>query len=101
MRTADTETLIRQLAGRTRPVQPLARPGVRAVSWLAIAVPAALLVVVMTTGRGDWVSRLLMPRVIGEETFALATGILAAIAGAALPALWAARATVVEVLHAE
>jgi putative ABC transport system permease protein len=31
----------------------------------------------------------------------LATGILAAIAGAALPALWAARATVVEVLHAE
>src|ERR1700686_4534243 len=29
---------------------------------------------------GDWVSRLLMPRVVSEEAFALATGILAAIA---------------------
>jgi len=52
----------------------------RAAAWLAIAVPAALLVVVMMTGRGDWVSRLLMPRVISEEIFALATGVLAAIA---------------------
>src|SRR5258705_478255 len=33
MRTADTETLIRQLAGRTPPVRPLARPGVRAAAW--------------------------------------------------------------------
>jgi hypothetical protein len=32
------------------------------------------------TGRGDWASRLLMSRVIGEEIFALATGVLAAIA---------------------
>jgi hypothetical protein len=80
MRTTDTETLIRELADRTPPVQPLARPGVRAAAWLAIAVPAALLAVVMMTGRGDWVSRLLMPRVISEEIFALATGILAAIA---------------------
>jgi hypothetical protein len=76
----DTETLIRELADRIPPVQPLARPGVRAAAWLAIAVPAALLVVVMMTGRGDWVSRLGMPRVISEEIFALATGILAAIA---------------------
>jgi hypothetical protein len=52
----------------------------RAAAWLAIAVPAALLAVVMMTGRGDWVSRLLMPRVISEEIFALATGVLAAIA---------------------
>jgi hypothetical protein len=80
MRTTDTETLIRELADRTPRVQPLARPGVRAAAWLAIAVPAALLVVVMMPGRGDWVSRLLMPRVISEEIFALATGILAAIA---------------------
>jgi hypothetical protein len=80
MRTRDTETLIRELADRIPPVQPLARPGVRAAAWLAIAVPAALLVVVMMTGRGDWVSRLGMPRVISEEIFALATGILAAIA---------------------
>jgi hypothetical protein len=80
MRTTDTETLIRELADRTPPVEPLARPGIRAAAWLAIAVPAALLAVVMMTGRGDWVSRLLMPRVISEEIFALATGILAAIA---------------------
>jgi hypothetical protein len=80
MRTTDTETLIRELADRTPPVQPLARPGMRAAAWLAIAVPAALLVVVMMTGRDDWVSRLLIPRVISEEIFALATGILAAIA---------------------
>ena len=80
MRTTDTETLIRELADRTPPVEPLARPGMRAAAWLAIAVPAALLVVVMMTGRGDWVSRLLMPRVISEEIFALATGVLAAIA---------------------
>src|SRR5258707_762651 len=80
MRTTDTETLIRELADRTPPVEPLARPGMRAAAWLAIAVPAALLAVVMMTERGDWVSRLLMPRVISEEIFALATGILAAIA---------------------
>lgn len=80
MRTTDTEMLIRELAGRTRRVQPLARPGMRAAAWLAIAVPSALLVMVMMPGRGDWVSRLLMPRVVSEEAFALATGILAAVA---------------------
>ena len=80
MRTTDTETLIRELAGRTLPVRPLARPGVRAAAWLAIAVPSALLVVVMMPGRGDWVSRLLLPRVVSEEAFALTTGMLAAIA---------------------
>jgi hypothetical protein len=80
MRTADTETLIRQLAGRTPAVRRLARPEVRAAAWLALAVPSALLVVVMMTAHGDWVSRLSTPRVIGEEVFALATGVLAAIA---------------------
>jgi hypothetical protein len=80
VRATNTETLIRALAGQTSRVQPLARPWVRAVAWLAIAVPSALLVVVMMPGRGDWVSRLLLPRVISEEAFALATGILAAIA---------------------
>ena len=76
----DTDTLIRELAERSQPVRSLAPPWVRAAAWLAIAVPSALLVVIMMPGRGDWVSRLLMPRVIGEEVFALATGILAAIA---------------------
>jgi len=80
MRTADTETLIRELAGRTQPVRPLGRPSMRAASWLAMAVPSALLVVVVMTAHGDWVSRLLMPRVIGEEVFALTTGVLAAFA---------------------
>jgi hypothetical protein len=80
MRTTDTETLIRELASRKLRVRPLARPWVRAAAWLGIAVPSALLVVVMMSVHGDWVSRLLMPRVIGEEAFALATGILAAIA---------------------
>ena len=80
MRTADTETLIRELTGRTPPVRPLARPGVRAATWLAIAVPSALLIMVMMPGHRDWVSRLLLPRVISEEAFALSTGILAAVA---------------------
>jgi hypothetical protein len=80
MRTVDTETLIRRLAGRTPPVRPLARPVVRTAGWLALAVPSALLVMVVMAAHGDWVSRLLMPRVIGEEVFALATGVLAAIA---------------------
>jgi hypothetical protein len=78
--TMDTDTLIRELAEGARPVRSLARPWVRATVWLAIAVPSALLVVVVMPGRGDWISRLVMPRVIGEEVFALATGILAAIA---------------------
>jgi hypothetical protein len=78
--TRDTDTLIRELAEGAHPVQSLARPWVRAAAWLAIAVPSALLVVIMMSGRGDWVSRLLMPRVISEEVFALATGICAAIA---------------------
>ncbi len=80
MRTADTEILIRDLAGQSSGVQPLARPAVRAATWLAIAVPSALLVMVMMPGHRDWVSRLLLPRVISEEAFALSTGILAAIA---------------------
>jgi hypothetical protein len=80
MSATNTETLIRALAGQTPRGQPLARPWMRAVAWLAIAVPSALLVVVMMPGRGDWVSRLLLPRVVGEEAFALTTGILAAIA---------------------
>lgn len=80
MRITDTETLIRELAGRTSPVRPLARPWVRAAAWLAIAVPSALLVVVMMSVHGDWVSRLLMPRVLSEEAFALATGVFAAVA---------------------
>jgi hypothetical protein len=80
MRTTDTETLIRDLAGRTPRVRPLARPWVRAAAWLGIALPSALLVAVAMSVHGDWVSRLLMPRVVSEEAFAVATGILAAIA---------------------
>src|SRR5260370_27345743 len=78
MRSIDSDTLIRELAGQPSRVQPLARPAVRAAAWLAIAVPSALLVMVTMPGHRDWVSRLLMPRVISEEAFALATGILAA-----------------------
>jgi hypothetical protein len=80
MRTTDTEALIRELADRATLVRPLARPWTRAAAWLGIAVPSALLVVVMISVHGDWASRLLLPRVVGEEAFALTTGILAAIA---------------------
>ena len=58
----DTDTLIRELASGVRPVRSLARPWVRAAVWLAIAVPSALLVMVMMPNRSDWVSRLSMPR---------------------------------------
>jgi hypothetical protein len=80
MRTTDTGALIRELADRATLVRPLARPWARAAAWLGIAVPSALLVVVMISVQGDWVPRLLLPRVVGEEAFALTTGILAAIA---------------------
>jgi hypothetical protein len=80
MRTTDTETLIRELADRTARVRPLARPWVRAAAWLGIGAPSALLVVVIMSVHADWMSRLLMPRVVSEEAFALATGMLAAIA---------------------
>jgi hypothetical protein len=59
---------------------PAACTAVGAAAWLGIAVPSALLVVVMMSVHGDWVTRLLMPRVVSEEAFALATGIVAAIA---------------------
>jgi hypothetical protein len=80
MKTTDTETLIRELSRRTPVVLPLARPWVRAAAWLGIGAPSALLVVVMMSAHGDWVSRLLMPRVLSEEAFALATAIFAAVA---------------------
>ena len=80
MITIDTETLIQELAGGTGRVRPLPRPWVRAAVWLAIAVPSALLLVVLISSHADWVSRLVLPRVIGEEVFALATGVFAAIA---------------------
>jgi hypothetical protein len=80
MRATDTETLIRELADQAPRLRPLARPWVRAAAWLAIAVPPALLAAVMMSRHGDWASRLLLPRVVGEEAFAVATGALAAIA---------------------
>jgi hypothetical protein len=80
MRTTDTEALIRELAGGPVLVQPLARPAIRVATWLAIALPSALLVMVVMPGNREWVTRLLLPRVIGEEAFALSTGILAAVA---------------------
>jgi hypothetical protein len=80
MTLSETEALIADLAGRNRPVRPLARPWVRATLWLAIALPSALLVMVTITTHGDWTSRLLLRRVIGEEVFALSTGLLAAVA---------------------
>jgi len=80
MTPIETEALIADLAGRNRPVRPLARPWVRATLWLAIALPSALLVMVTITTHGDWTSRLLLRRVIGEEVFALSTGLLAAVA---------------------
>jgi hypothetical protein len=80
MSLSETEALIADLAGRNRPVRPLARPWVRATLWLAIAFPSALLVMATITTHGDWTSRLLLRRVIGEEIFALSTGLLAAVA---------------------
>jgi len=80
MTTTDTDTLIRTLTRGGGPMRPLPAPCRRAATWLAIAVPSAVAVVIMMSAHGDWVSRLLMRRVIGEEIFALATGVSAAIA---------------------
>ena len=80
MRTADTETLIAELAGETTSVRPLAQPWKRAGRWLGIAVPSALALIIIMSAHDDWTTRLLLPRVLSEEAFALATGILASIA---------------------
>src|SRR5712692_1361324 len=78
--SSHTEALIRQLAERSAPVRPLARPSVRAALWLAIAVPAVALMTVVMHPRSDVVLKLATPRYLSEEAFALVTSVLAAVA---------------------
>ena len=52
----------------------------RAAAWLGLSVPAAVFVMLLMLPQSDLVFRFSTPRVLSEEVFALATGVLAAIA---------------------
>jgi len=78
--TRDTEGLIRQMADHAGPIRPLAAPWVRAMTWLGIAGPAVVVMAIAMLPQSDLVSKFSTPRYLGEEVFALATGVLAAIA---------------------
>jgi hypothetical protein len=53
---------------------------VRAAAWLAVAAPAVGLMAFLMLPSAGLMSKLTTPRYLGEEAFALATGVLAAIA---------------------
>jgi hypothetical protein len=75
-----TETLIGKLAENARPVRPLPRPYLRALAWLAIALPAVAAVVLMISPRPDLLERLGDARFVIEQAAALATAVAAAVA---------------------
>ena len=75
-----TDQLIEQLAGEAGPVRRLAPPPLRALGWLAIALPFVALVVLIITPRPDLAAKLTETRFIIEQTAAFATAVTAAIA---------------------
>jgi hypothetical protein len=76
----DTAGLIEELAAHAGPVRPLPRPSMRAVLWLAIAVPSVAIVVAWMSPRPDLSLQFSDPRFLVEEAAALATAVLAAVA---------------------
>jgi hypothetical protein len=76
----ETNKLIQSLAADARPVRPLARPWMRTVMWLAIAVPYMALVVLVISPRADLLVKLTEAHFFVEQIAALATGVAAATA---------------------
>lgn len=76
----ETDRLIEALAAEGTPVHRLPSPSRRLLSWLAVAVPAAALIVMMMGLRPDIAVRLAEPRFLTQEAAAIATALTAAIA---------------------
>lgn len=75
-----TDDLIGRLAADLRPVKPLAPPLLRAAAWIGLAVLIVAACVVAFGPRHDLMERLTRPYEVAQLVFALATGVLAAIA---------------------
>jgi hypothetical protein len=89
-----TEDLIGRLAAELRPVRRLAPPLLRAAGWIGFAVVVVAACVAIFGPRHDLMERLGRPHEVAQLVFALATGLLAAIAAFELslpdrPARWA------------
>jgi hypothetical protein len=80
MTAMQTERLIQTLVDTAKPVQPLPRPWIRSVWWLAIAIPYMALVVYVMSPRTDLMAKVTEARFLFEQFAALATGIASAFA---------------------
>ena len=76
----NTDDLIGRLAADLHPVQRLAPPLVRAAGWIGFAVLVVAICVAVLGPRHDLMERLSRPHEVAQLVFALATGVLAAIA---------------------
>ena len=76
----NTDDLIARLAGELRPVKRLAPPLPRAAAWLGLAALVVAAAVLALGPRHDLMERLSRPHEVAQLVFALATGVLAAIA---------------------
>jgi len=77
---AETDDLIRQLAGANAPVRRLRPPWVRALLWLAVAGPYVALVIWLHPHTPEIIVSLADMRMVVEVAAALATGMTAACA---------------------
>lgn len=75
-----TDDLIQRIASDARPVRPLPSPAVRALVWLAIALPYVAAVVLLMTPRPDLLDVLADARFMIEQAAAFATAVAAAFA---------------------
>ena len=78
--TMDTDALIRSLTDQLEPVRPISGPWIRTLTWLALAIPSILFLVLVKSPRADLASKLSDPEFVLEQVAALATGAAAAAA---------------------
>lgn len=76
----DTNDLIRRLSATAAPIRRLPPPSVRTGCWLAMALPAVAVVVMMMSPRDDLASKLTESRFVIEQVAALLTAVSAALA---------------------
>ena len=76
----DTNDLVRRLTAGTVQVSRLPSPEVRTARWLAVALPAVAIVVLLMSPRDDLSTKLSESRFLIEQTAAFATAVTAALA---------------------
>lgn len=76
----ETDDLIRRLVADATPVRRLPPPWLRTAQWLAVALPAVALVVLLVSPRDDLAEKFGETRFLIEQAAALATAVAAAIA---------------------